>query len=141
MSQIPLINTKWMSTTKAHAKLARERASSLNATDIQSSVPIAAAPVATSTRLPARSQENAEFNMPDEDRDIPLMSYRCPDCGGPMQLLRRNRGTQWKAACSRAGIEIENDRPFFTAPPSPWQSTSQQAVAHWKMVCALTKDL
>jgi hypothetical protein len=170
MSQIPLINTATMSSARQFAKHVRERDSAFrklaSIPGSKSPAAPAAAAAATSTALPAPYQANAmppsstppkrgftsgasknmELNLPDESRVFEVGALpRCPDCNGQAILARTTfhySGIAFMVHCENMNLIVQLTGENLCRLPKPtWMKTSQQAVAHWKMVCALTKDL
>lgn len=78
---------------------------------------------------------DAEFSLPDEDREFQFNTYKpCPHCGNFGQLLVRQYAAEdckptYTVRCSIV-------RCGFSTPPLP---SSQLAIRHWKLVAALSK--
>lgn len=166
MKQGQLINTQSMSSAKTIARLARERViysfRLVRASAAKSPANIAKAPDSIPISLPESSPETLtvdarstnvsrnsqsrtgpqiedalEFNLPDEDRNIPVyMLPKCPGCGRMPIMVRTNYAKQWRIECDTKRFQLN---PPCPEPDSPFFPASQQAVAHWKMVAALTK--
>lgn len=162
MNQPQLINTQGMSSARTIARLVRERSlrsyrSALPRTNT-SPARLAAALADSPTPPPAISQgklkaaekpcpssktalaksptgpATAEFNLPDEDRFFILQGAKvCPTCGG-RPSMERSKAQGFNLRCTWPWCVNRRGKEEFLYHP-----TSQQAVAHWNMVAALTK--
>jgi len=143
MSQLPLINTATMTSTKAmraHKRSARRATAAESASQATPALSISAPvkPAAAPASGPTRSPESSlEFNLPDEDRVLLTLAAmkRCPQCGEKPSLERR-RG-KYRVTCGR--------RKYFPArhdrcpEPTPWLNSSAEAVRIWTLTQKLTQ--
>jgi len=152
MSQQDLINWRPMTTTRemSSAKRATAEAKALRASLTTRAEKSPAGPAAEAGLLKTRCIENSqgrrlsqsdetEFNLPDEDRVLTTLSHlpRCECCGTRAELERK--GGLFQVHCWHRAESILrfSDRSRRCQQPTPWFSSSTQAINHWKLVSKL----
>ena len=148
MTQIPLLNYQILATTKAvnFAKRVREQASTLNKSvkiaESKSPVPNAASkPLPQNVSTKSSRETEAEFNLPDEDRDLVDLwkkGMRCK-CGYAGVLERRSG--KYRVRCKRESMREEHGiLPDIGCPqPTPWLDSSAAAIRVWTITQKLTQ--
>lgn len=71
----------------------------------------------------SKPTQNAEFNLPDEDRKLRILwSHRCPTCDAGPELVR------WQGLDMRQKYAVRCPRCNFTTEPCP---DSKKAIQLW----------
>jgi hypothetical protein len=98
--------------------------------------------------LPPSVEEHAEFHFPDEWRFIFLSlweKFKCPCFGEPVLERKWVEGKlQYRVFCrdseeNTTGIALALRYPSNHQESTPWMPSSKDAIAHWKVVRALTR--
>ena len=89
------------------------------------------------------TEPQLEIHLPDEERDFEtcLFKFRCA-CGYTPSIHRKDGKFRVKCGRHKDDKLIFGD-VFWTehkhTDPTPWLPSSQQAIQHWKLVCALSR--